>query len=269
MVNSHNHHVTFARALCLAVMPLPAAALSPLPEPGITISSHAEHFHYREQDANGRQLNREKGYLQGIMLTAATEAGPLTAGLFASRTKGTVDYAGQTQAGRALDTDTREGITRYGFSLESPAWELPPITLTSYGTVGHTQWNRNILATDISSGLLEKYRWWHLAAGLEACLADTRAWCIRAGVTRTFSADMTIDLEFLGAGQPELALEPETGGEVALGWANERFSLQIYYREWQFGASDPALVRARGLLLEIMEPASKTRVTGLTGGFRF
>lgn len=245
-------------------------AITPLPDPGISLGVQLEQFDYREK-SNGERLNEEDGSLQGGWLSLARNVGPVTLGLSASRMKGTVDYTGQTQSGRPLSTETDQGISRFGLSLEGPAWHSGalPVDLSPYLTVGHSGWNRSIRPTGMSRGLTEKYRWWQIAVGASACVSNHGQWCLRTGVTRTFEGSMTVRLGSLGAGEPELELGAEYGGEIALGWSRGPFSVQTYYQQWSFGASDPQRINAGQVLLQIREPASKTRIAGLAGGVRF
>jgi hypothetical protein len=257
-------------AILLSLTSQAAMAVTPLPAPGISLGAQLEQFNYREK-SDGERLNEEEGPLQGGWLSLAGQLGPVTLGLSAARLKGTVDYTGQTQSGRPLTTETEQGITRFGISLEGPAWQTGqfPISVSPYLTSEYSGWNRSIQPTDISRGLTEKYRWWRLAAGANACLTHRGQWCLRAGLNHTFAGTMTVKLDSIGAGEPELELGGEYGGEIALGWSNGVVSVQAYYQEWSFGASDPQRINAGQVLLQIREPASKTRIAGLAGGLRF
>lgn len=257
-------------AALLSLTSLPAMAITPLPDSGISLGIQLEHFDYREK-SNGERLNAEDGSLQGGWLSLAHQLGPVTLGLSTARMKGTVDYTGQTQSGRPLAAETDQGITRFGISLEGPAWHSAalPVNLSPYLTAGHSGWNRSIQPTAISRGLTEKYRWWQVAAGANACVTNHGQWCLRAGMTRTFEGTMTVKLDSLGAGEPELELGAEYGGEIALSWSSGALSVQMYYQEWSFGASDPQRINAGQVLLQIREPASKTRIAGLAGGVHF
>ena len=257
-------------AALLSLAALPAMAITPLPDPGISLGVQLEQFDYQEK-SNGEQLNAEDGDLQGGWLSVAHQLGPVTLGFSATRMKGTVDYTGQTQSGRPLSTETDQGITRFGFSLQGPSRGYGPLPLhiSPYLTAGHSGWNRSIQPTAISRGLTEKYRWWQVAAGANACVNNHGQWCLRAGITRTFEGSMTVRLESIGAGEPELELGDEYGGEIALGWSSGALTVQAYYQEWSFGASDPQRISAGQVLMQIREPASKTRIAGLAGGVRF
>lgn len=254
----------------LALIPLSALALPPLPEPGISLGVQLEQFSYQEK-SNGERLNEEDGLLQGGWLSLASRQGPIILGLSATRMKGTVDYTGQIQSGRPLSTKTDQGISRFDLSIEGPAWhfEQLPFRVSPYLTTGLSGWSRSIQPTGISSSLSEKYRWWHLAAGANACVKSHGQWCLRAGVTRIFEGSITVKLDSIGAGESELELGAEYGGEIALSWGGGAFLVQTYYQEWSFGASDLQRVNAGRLVLQIQEPASKTRIAGLAGGLHF
>lgn len=257
-------------ALLISLTPLPALAITPLPDPGLSLGIQFEQFDYREK-SEGARLNDEEGPLQGGWLSLASRQGPVTLGLSAARMKGTVDYTGQTQSGRPLTTETEQGITRFGISARAAGWQpwQNGLTVAPYLTAEYSGWNRSIQPTRISSGLIEKYRWWQVATGANACLTYQGQWCLRAGLNHTFAGSMTVKLESIGAGEPELELGGEFGGEIALGWSNGVVSVQSYYQEWSFGASDPQRVSAGQAVLQIREPASKTRIAGLAGVLHF
>ena len=263
----HHHARMLVFTLTLAG---PALAYTPLPDAGVTLSGHVDYMDYREHDDQGNRLLRESGYLRGFSLGLGHDFPWLTVGAFVSRSDGRVNYDGQTQAGIALQTTTDQGMTRYGIALHGLPLRVSEFEVGPYASVSYHLWNRVIEPTDTRFGLTENYRWWIATAGLRACgQYGALESCFRAGLARTFSGTMTINLARRGGGHPELTMEDSGGGEVAITAVRGRLFAEIYYQQWAFQKGDTVRRRVGNLLLDIVEPDNKTRIAGLAAGVRF
>lgn len=245
---------------------------------GITweLGASSQYFYYEETLPDGTIFNTEKGWLPGLYLSASAR---LPAGLqlnaSISRAKGSVDYEGATQTGRALITNTTETLTRVNVELASPLPAFSPGSLSLIAGVSHTRWNRKIQPTPSTSHLYEHYRWYEFAGGLRHCttlatLPGIKQVCLTAKLTRSEYGTMTVKLEQFNLGSPELDLGGEWGGEASMKLELEGpFTVRLYTKTWNHGASKPVFIKQPNQVTRLTEPASQSWLTGFEVGLRF
>ncbi|MDN6319980.1 MAG: hypothetical protein L0J77_09450 [Marinobacter sp.] len=257
---------------------LVAATTARAEAPEITweLGASNQFFHYEETLPNGATFNTEKGWLPGLYLSSSVALPrDFLLAFTVSRAKGTVDYEGATQAGRALSTNTIETLTRVRAELVTPLPNVLPDALTGVIDIGYTRWNRKIQPTRYSSHLYEHYRWYEFSGGLRHCstpsaLPGIERICATAKLTRTEYGTMIVRLEQLNLGNPELNLGGNWGGEASLKLDLEGpFTLRLYSKTWNHGASNPVIIQQAKKTTRITEPASQSWLTGLEVGLRF
>lgn len=149
----------------LLTLPAPLVAKAQ-PEQGseLAIAGSVLHFGYQEFNDTGKLLDREDGYIPGLMLGLShTVDRWLFAGDFAYY-GGDVDYAGLTNTGIPINTRTTQNIA--GLALRSEYWpeNAKGLDYAFYAGAGYHHWDRNILPAATASGapvsgLFETYRW--------------------------------------------------------------------------------------------------------------
>lgn len=235
-----------------------------------------QYFNYQETARDGATLNTEKGWLPGFYLSASRLLpGDFQLAVIVSRAKGTVDYEGATQAGYALSTDTTETFTLVGAELATPLPNVLPKSFSGIVGLGYTRWNRKIQPTRYSSHLYEHYRWYEFSGGLRHCstpevFPGVEQICVTTKLTRTEYGTMTVRLDDLGLGSPELNLGGDWGGEASLKLdLAGSITLKLYTKTWNHKASKPVIVRQANQYVSITEPASQSWLTGFEAGVRF
>lgn len=254
----------------------PFAALADGKDITWELGANNQYFHYEETLPDGTVFNTEKGWLPGLFLSASVYLpADLQLKTSVSRAKGTVDYEGATQAGRALSTQTSETLTRIDMELATPLPTFFNGSLSAIAGVSHTRWNRKIQPTRSTSHLYEHYRWYEFAGGLRHCAApyalpSIEQVCLTAKLTRSEYGTMTVKLERFNLGNPELDLGGGWGGEASIRLELDGpFTMRAYTKTWNHGASKPVYVHQPNQITRITEPASQSWLTGFEVGLRF
>jgi hypothetical protein len=234
------------------------------------------HFDYREFKDDGRQFNRESGYIPGMVLTLgrATEDWDIL-GKF-SYHSAEIGYDGKTQTGTQILTSTNETLYDLSIQLGKQLFltpEIMPVRL--YGKIGYRQWERDIRSTPIATGLLETYQWGYASAGATLPVMQT-SWgdiAFDARLTRMFNS--SIDVSFRGLYDTvNLTLDNRIGFRVSLPISlplQEGFQLHIdpFWEEWSFGKSNTENLTQNGSIVgTLFEPRSETRATGIMVGLK-
>ncbi len=215
-------------------------------------------FRYAEFPDDQRLRNKETGILPGINAAIKFAPGSWRIGLVGSAHGGEVEYDGATSASRPHQTQTETTILN---GLASVGYAYAPsetITLTPYLGAGYRYWRRNILPKNGVLGLLEDYRWFYGALGLE--IAWQKSERFRAGADLRLIRPIDAKLDVNITSETTLDLGSRTGYRlgVPLEWYfGRRFgvSLEPYYEGQEIGASAPK----NGIL----EPSSDTDNFGI------
>lgn len=223
-------------------------------------------FRYAEFPDDKRLNNKETGILPGINAGFKFAPGAWRIGLSGSAHGGAVDYDGATSAFRPHKTQTETTILNglasvgYAFSINDS------ISMTPYLGAGYRYWRRDIQPKNGVAGLLENYRWFYGALGLEAQWRKSERFRLGADfrVIRPINAKLDVHIT------PETTLDlgARIGYRIGipLQWSfNRRFgiSLEPYYERQELGASVPK----NGVL----EPSSDSDLFGVhaTGRLMF
>ena len=243
-----------------------------------TINAHSEEtnsfgvglsilsFRYAEYPNDSRLNNKETGFLPGLNAAIRFSPGAWRIGLSGSAHGGKVDYEGATSSLRAYQTQTETTIfdatVIFGRAFESSE----SVTLTPYLGAGYRYWRRDIQPNNGVLGLLETYRWFYGALGVEATWkkSDRLSFGVDVRAIRPFNAQL--DVEISPATTLDLAARTGYRFGLPVHWSfGGKFGLSIepYYERQEWGASAPK----NGIL----EPASASDIFGvhLSGRFAF
>lgn len=233
-------------------------------------------FNYRELADDGTLLDRENGFIPGVVAGfVRTEKDWAVAG-DVSYYNGDVDYTGQTTTG--LPITTRSDARIIDLSMHVAHRQRGRDNADHgylYGGLGLHSWERNVLPTQTAggayvSGVFETYEWWYGFVGFKTDMIDkpSWSWAIDARLTRTFNP--TVHVDFLGLyDNVNLDLGPRFGARVALPWRyaldrSSALSVEPYFESWDLGRSGvTTLTRGGAPVGSVFEPRSETRSYGL------
>lgn len=243
-----------------ALLSAPWLASPSYAEVSVQLIPLTSYYDYRETTETGRELNREAGYLHGLDLSLGYS--------FNSRWQmhlsgkwlaGTVDYRGETQAGSALNTDTRNDYRYLTFGLDFH-FGVHNTGLSSQ--LSYYQRQRNIRPGTNSLPLSETFTGWELQLGAEHPLVAEYLW-FNAGLIRSFDNQLTSNLHHLGYGQPQLDLPKGWGGRAGLRlrlleYSRWRGNLIMEYRYQKTPRSDSVRTPvSEGVVLLVTQPESR------------
>ena len=278
MQPTHRTKLYFFLSMLLALLvPLEVIAQ---PEQGseLSIAGSALHFAYQEFNDTGKLLDREDGYIPGLVIgLSQTVDRWLFAGDF-SFYAGNVIYTGQTNTGIPISTRTRQRIIDIAVHTEYWLQSDKGLSYAFYVGAGYHQWDRNIQPTITASGtpvsgLLETYEWWSGFLGTKAVLHESESvrLLLDARILRTVNP--AISIYFNGQyDNARLALGERWGVRVSLPLRytlNTSSSLNVepYAESYELGRSTTAPLTSNGKVVgSVYEPLSQTINYGLTVG---
>lgn len=231
----------------------------------LQVGAGAQDFSYKEFDDSDVLLDREDGYLPGVML----EFGEYwQAGSGAFRVEmfgGNVDYDGQTQTGIPLKTKTYERIRTvealFRFDIKSFSKNKAQLIVG----LGHREWRRDILATNITRNLFEVYRWKYLILGGAGTLWQNGKWSGGINVHWLRPINPTMSVNISGFDNVTLDLGSRNGVRIDFPFqfltaTHRQWAFAPYWETWRLGRSDKRLT--------ISEPRSETNIVGMTISLR-
>lgn len=254
-----------------------ASAADTATEFGLSASLELMHFHYRETDLSGEELNREEGVLPGIGLQLQMKKGPWFTQLGGSMHRGHVDYDGQTQTGNPVTTRTRTEL--YSIALQAGRrlgggdrshWS-PFVRLSGQW------WDRDIQSTANVQGLFETYQWNEAGAGLQYRWnkAGGNAWGHRLSgeIFRTFDIEVLARLSALqGSNFDDVTLHPENAMGTRLRYSASKvlddgtvLFIEPWVALWEFDRSGTIAATSNGSPTgtRVTEPQSESRRIGV------
>jgi len=232
----------------------------------LNISPGVRHFYYKETTAKGLFLDKETGRIAGIQghLTQQANQNSIYSSLNIGLFDGRIEYDGHTQAGKTLVTRTNETFYNAGLSLGKRlgTTETP---LTIYTTLEYHWWDRDILPTNTTQGLFERYKWWELSFGvtIDVTANPSHDLTLDLSLSHTLQPKMMVDLSSQGFGKPVLDLDSKLGAAIKLSYTlysadNYQFGVAGKYKTWKFGASKPKAINNGVRRITITEPDSAT-----------
>lgn len=243
-----------------------------------TLGSDLQHFDYSEYSDQGKLLDRESGFLPGLLLGIGRNQGPWQiAGQLSFHTGG-VTYAGQTNSGVPITTTTEQRITNVELRAGYQFRQTQQIRQILYFGAANHYWQRNIQPTITSAGipvrgLLETYSWWQAFLGIKMLSNKTSSfdWGLDARLTRIIAPRIEIDYSGL-YDNPQLKLGEHWGYRVALPMTYSMTSstalvLEPYLEKYKLGRSSSAPLTSQGVIMgTVFEPDSSSSNYGVVLG---
>ena len=201
-------------------------------------------FQFEEFDDYGHSLLVEKGNIPGLFVGFdRTHNSWLLGGKFSVQNS-QVNYEGQTTTGTSVSTHTNEKIMdvwlRTGHRFQGVKNSLWDVYLGS----GYRHWKRDILGTQVASGLLEYYTTWYgfLGGQLHYPFSKKLQGGLDLQLTRTIRPKVDVELNLPNNAPVQLELKEKMGVHVSLPlrwqWSkNLWIATEPYYELWRFGRS--------------------------------
>jgi hypothetical protein len=246
------------------------------------IAAESVYFDYREFDRNGDELNHESGALPGLRLWGWGERGAVLSHFEVGLHGGSVDYDGETQSGRPVQTTTETGLL--AFDADIGRWADPARRAwIGFFHLGRRLWARDIQSGDGAQGLYEEYRWSEVGVGLRRVGSPAAAggWRHQASANVFAVVDGSIFVELSGIegrDWDDTTLELGRAMGLRLQYAAHRplaagreLRLGLYYAYWGFGRSNTERVTSDGAAtgFTVTEPRSESQRLGVNVGLAF
>ncbi len=234
------------------------------------------YFHYTEFDATNQELNRERGWMRGLVLGLSMDfTEVISVSIHQAHLKNDVAYIGYTNKGNYVSTRTDEQIKYLAARLNLRLLNRSNMQLHSFIALRQHEWQRGIRAKAGVAGLFEMYEWLETAAGLRWVIKTSSTWggvveasMLHTGLFDRYAPSIYVDLAELNAGAASLTMEPKLGSRFSIAvnkHLNPRlsFGIKAYYESWDFGRSNAALSKGGAQMLLVTEPRSETRSYGV------
>jgi len=232
------------------------------------IYAKVESFTWKEYGDNGSQLLKESGPIYAV----GGSVSPDTVGSLVLRAKGelfigTVDYDGQTQSGRPVETDTDYTGLKAEGDLGWRITETDDCSLEPFVGLGYRRWQRDIQDTVGAIGYEETWRSLYSRLGIrgEYTGSGQLTAFAEAGVKMPLSTENKVDLSVMGL--PTVTLRPgneaSAFAETGLKWI--RFKASLFYEGMRFSKSHPVIVSN----VRVWQPESKADIFGINVGMDF
>ena len=234
----------------------------------LSLEGDLQRFDYREYGDQGNLLDRENGFLPGLLFGIGRSLGPWQIAGQLSYHAGGVTYTGQTNGGEPISTTTRQQIIdaelRAGYQFR----QMQQIRPTLYFGAANHSWWRNIQPTYTAfgmpvRGLLETYRWWQAFLGAKISIQKTSVfdWALDTRLTRIIAPKIEIDYSGL-YDNPQLDLGERWGFRLALPMSysmrhSVTLSIEPYLEKYALGRSPSAPLTKQGIIQgTVFEPRS-------------
>jgi hypothetical protein len=268
-------HTTPLRLNLLPKLCTLLALLAPLgamaqPEKGseLTIAASVLHFGYQEFDDAGKLLDREDGFVPGVVLGLSHTVNRWQfAGDFAYH-GGDVVYTGQTNTGIPINTHTRQNIADIAVRAEYWLQSSRGSNFALYLGAGYHHWDRNIQPTTTASGipvsgLFETYTWWTGFVGAKTEIYESASSRLLLDARLLQTINPTMSVTYGQGDKVTLALGERLGFRLSLPWRHtlahsSNLIVESYAESYELGRS--AIVGG------IYEPVSQTINYGLIVG---
>lgn len=278
MLKTHRSDFVPILYALLALLAPPGVMAQPENGRELTISGSVLHSGYQEFDEAGSLLDREDGYIPGLVLGLSQTADHwVFAGDFAFH-EGDVIYTGQTNTGIPISTRTRQNIADIAVRTEYWLQSSKGFSYAPYLGAGYHRWDRNIQSTTTSSGtsvsgLFETYTWWSGFLGTKATLYESESarWLLDARLMQIINPSVNIHFD----GQYDnlkLLLGERWGVRVSLPWRymmNQSSGLNVepFAESYELGRSVTTPLTRNGTAVgSVFEPRSQTINYGLVVG---
>lgn len=245
---------------------------------GLSLESDLQRFDYREYSDQGKLLDRENGFLPGLMFGIGRSLGPWQIAGQLSYHAGGVTYTGQTSGGEHITTTTQQQIIDAELLAGYQFQQIQQIQPALYFGAANHFWRRNIQPTYTSSGmpvrgLLETYRWWQAFLGAKISVQETPAfnWGLDTRLTRIIAPKIEVD--YFGLyDKAQLDLGERWGYRLALPMSysiRHSFTLAVepYLEKYALGRSPSTPLTKQGIIQgTVFEPRSNSSNYGVLIG---
>jgi len=271
---------SFIPAACCALLLLPAPGRAAANGPDLFLGADLTNFNYREFDTNGREVDRERGVLPGVRITARTSEDRLFARIDGTYHAGTVNYDGETQSGTPVTTDTDTRLLT--IAADVGHWFGPaPYTWGAYLHLARRNWDRDIQSRPGVGGIYEEYRWSELGLGVrhvwEPPTGSTWHQELTGTLLRATSGTIFVRLSDVDPGYDDttLNLGDRTGFRLRYTASHDMgertLRIEPYLEYWEFGRSNTEIITANGsnTAYTVTEPRSESTRIGVAVGLVF
>ncbi|MFZ2649628.1 MAG: hypothetical protein WA210_05930 [Burkholderiaceae bacterium] len=260
-------------ALVVLALSLPAHSNAALDGVALHAGASLLRLSYSEYGDAGQLLDRETGFLPGVVFAASSDLGHWNAQVRLTHHAGDASYDGQTAGGRPVSSTTRHRFS----AIESIAtrWIGEQRRFGVRAGLGFVQWRRSIEAVSGVSGLDQTYRWGSAMLGAQATVHDQAA--LRVAVEARVTHNLRPSVEVRSAGlfdDKQLRLGSRFGARIAapLELRFDRLSaleIEPGLEFWALGRSaTETLTRGGAAIGTIFEPRSAARNLAVTLAWR-
>lgn len=250
-----------AMLLVLTIMPLNAA--------GAEWEEYAkvDYFTWSEY-LNGARLLKESGPLFGVGGTVKFyPSRQLTLKAKAEFFTGQVNYDGQTQDSRPVDTDT----IYLGFKTEGDVgWQFQSGkgAIEPFVGLGYRWWLRAIQSNGFAIGCTERWRILYTRLGIRSAYAisRTRGFFTEVGVKLPLISENEADLCVVGLGKPTVRPRQKASLFADVGIRISRFKASLFYEGMRFRESPIVKVTDT---VGVFQPETKADIFGIKLGMNF
>lgn len=246
----------------------------------LLLGSNLQRFDYSEYGDQGKLLDREKGFLPGLLIGIERDQGAWQVAGQLSYHVGGVTYTGETNGGTPISTITQQQITNVELRAGYRFQQMQQIRPTLYFGVATHSWGRDIQPTHTASGtpvggLLETYHWWQAFLGVKMLSRKTTYfdWGLDARLTRIIAPRIAID--YFGLyDNTQLRLDERWGFRVALPMTylienSTMLVFEPYLEKYKLGRSPSAKLTSQGIIKgTVFEPDSTSGNYGIVIGIQ-
>ncbi len=248
-------------------------------EDAIEIGVTGSYFNYEETGLAGQTLNTEKGGIYGGRLSYRVENEEKAFSVEWRLDANSVDYTGLTNSGSLVKSRTDELISNVLLKYERLFTGLSSI----YAGAGYRYWRRDIQSAvlpggTLASGLLEKYKWPYLAAGITKTFKADESSGKSLDLSVKYAISPNLDVRFNGGVFDNVNVEQGTTLGFSLSysiWAlskadNKKWSLTPYIDYWHSDRGSTTALTSNGVVAgSVLEPESRTILSGVRASLSF
>lgn len=229
-------------------------------------------FTYKEFDDDDILLDREDGFIPGVILGYKQKRNEVYTDISFSYHATDIKYDGQTQAGDPVTTRSDADIYELQLKAGSYYYTTSSYKYFVYGGLGYRLWQRNIRSTAVATGIFEEYDWSYLMLGATFPISHSSASKLDFDIqyTKMLGANIFVELSTLGADDVDLALGKENGYRFSFPWQintdnSSVWVIEPYYEFWEIGKSEVKPITSGGIPtgFVVWEPRSETSNVGV------
>lgn len=222
-------------------------------------------FEYEEFDDAGKSLDREKGFLPGLVVGIGAEYGAYFTEAELQWQSGNVNYYSP-----AATSVSSENIVNFEIMTGSWLYDSDRLRAGIVAGMGYRTWHRDIYSTSAASGLDEKYRWGYWLLGVRGRQLLENNTVVEASLLFTRAINPSLDIHFVSRyDDTGLDLGEENGFKATIKITRQinndlALAIQPWFEYWKLGRSASATLYADGVPSgTVFEPHSTTNNYGV------